>query len=137
MKLYATNDQNMHKKTGSYFLKNHLGYAGFSLVEVLVALALLGLLLGILMKFQLRLLHHLQTVDNQIIMTLSQTSLAEELHACKHQLHCQQYALDQWKSMAEKIHPPLTISLTQAQGNYRSHLTNAAANQTISLIFTP
>lgn len=137
MKLYATNEQNMHKKTGHYFLKKHLGYVGFSLVEVLVALALLGLLLGILMKFQLRLLHHLHTVDNQIIMTLSQTSLAEELHACKHQPHCQQYAVEQWKNMAEKIKLPLTVNITQAQGNYRSHLTNTATNQTISLIFTP
>jgi prepilin-type N-terminal cleavage/methylation domain-containing protein len=74
----------------------HTNQLGFSLLESLIALALMSGLCVSLMKLQMHLLCHIRCIRYQQLGAIAQRSLAEKLRSCLGNTACQQLEIERW-----------------------------------------
>jgi prepilin-type N-terminal cleavage/methylation domain-containing protein len=108
---------------------------GFSLMEALVALALVSILCIGLMRFQLRLLKQYQYIHYQQSVISAQRSLAERVRSCRGQPECQQLEIQQWGKNVVTALPYIKSEIVQHTHAITSRLYSDTFREPIILYF--
>jgi prepilin-type N-terminal cleavage/methylation domain-containing protein len=117
-------------------IKPNIKHQGFSLLESLLALALLSAVCIFLIQSQLHILRHIQLIRTQQRAYLFQASLAEQLRSCANYSGCKQRCIEQWQQRIRSDLPNTILQIDKKLDHYHICLVTQSGKSKISLQFS-
>ncbi len=109
---------------------------GFSLLEALIALTLLSTVSIVLIRFQMRMIGHVNNQATVYAISSLQSSFAESMQGCQKNFRCQSYELQKWQRIFKEKFPFAIHHVYQDSNTFLSVVILSRSTQKIELKFT-